>query len=60
MDKQIPISTKLQYRDSRGNLWHVFEKYPFGKALLVCSDRPGVSVEMRYVDIRANFTIAGA
>lgn len=58
MNKPMPISTHLEYRDTRGDLWRVFEKYPFGKALLVRADRPGVSVEMRYVDIRANFTVA--
>lgn len=55
--KQMPITTKAQYADARGNLWRVFEKYPFGKALLVRVDRPGVSVEMRYCDIRASMVI---
>lgn len=57
MSQPMPITTKAQYRDSLGNVWRVFEKYPFGKALLVRVDRPGVSVEMRYCDIRASFTV---
>ena len=58
MNKAMPINKSAQYRDARGNLWRVFEKYPFGRALLVRVDRPSVSMEMRYVDIRANLTIA--
>jgi hypothetical protein len=56
--KPMPISKSAQYRDKVGNLWRVFEKYPFGKALMVRVDRPGVSMEMRYCDIRANMVIA--
>lgn len=58
MSKQMPITKSAQYADKRGNVWRVFEKYPFGKALLVRVDRPGVSMEMRYCDIRANLTIS--
>ncbi|WP_185733020.1 hypothetical protein [Burkholderia seminalis] len=58
MEEQMPISVRLQYRDTRGVLWRVFEKFPGGRALLVQVERPGVSVEMRYVDIRRNFTLA--
>ena len=58
MSKPMEISMRLQYRDPKGNLWRVFEKLAFGRALLVRVDRPGVSAEMRYIDIRANFTVA--
>ncbi len=54
----MPISVREQYRDKRGVLWRVFEKFPGGRALLVQVERPGVSVEMRYCDIRRNFTLA--
>jgi hypothetical protein len=60
MSKQMEISLRLQYRDTKGNVWRVFEKFPFGRALLVRVDRPGVSMEMRYCDIRTNMTIVGA
>ena len=56
--KEMPISVRMQYRDKRGVLWSVFEKFPGGRALLVQVERPGVSVEMRYCDIRQNFTLA--
>lgn len=54
--KKFEIRTNMTLRDSRGVVWRVFEKYPFGRALLVRNDRPGTSMEMRYVDIYANMT----
>jgi hypothetical protein len=58
VEKQMPINMRLQYRDKRGVLWRVFQKFPGGRAILVQVERPGISVEMRYIDIRHNFTVA--
>lgn len=51
---KFPIKTNMLLRDSRGVIWKVFEKYPFGRALLVKNERTSTSMEMRYVDIYAN------
>lgn len=51
---KFQIRTNMLLRDSRGVIWKVFEKYPFGRALLVKNDRTSTSMEMRYVDIYAN------
>lgn len=54
---QLKIKTGGLYKDSRGNVWKVVEKFPGGKARMVRQDRCVIS-EMYYRDIRASFTAA--
>lgn len=58
MAEAMEIEVNKLYKDARGHMWKVTEKFPGGYATLVRQDRHVIAYRNRYVDIRASFVPA--